>query len=274
MEWNPFDWTAEPFLILYATLAVLFFMAAFFFRSRLGPATVRSARLRDLELAYLAGGANRLGDVALLCLTANGGATIDAKTSKINVSDQSPLAAIADHATPLAVAPDMTRAQFQKAVKPLADRTQSLLETLGFSPTDDEVAAFRMPVLLAAVCLLVFGAIKAFVGASRHHPVGLLIILLIVTGVIAVFMLASRPLRTRAGTAALETYKETYARPSRAPLDHEMMLAVALSGTVVLTGTAYARVHAAAQTMRDGGGGGDGGGGCGGGGGGGCGGCS
>lgn len=57
-------------------------------------------------------------------------------------------------------------------------------------------------------------------------------------------------------------------RGQRAPLEHELLLAVALSGAVVLSGTAYASVYDAAKTMDGGGGGG--GGGCGGG----CGGCS
>ena len=85
-------------------------------------------------------------------------------------------------------------------------------------------------------------------------------------------MLAMRPTRTRAGKDVLKAYQASHARASRAPLDHELLLAVALSGAVVLSGTAYASVYAASQTMSRGG---DGGSGCGGGGGGGgCGGCS
>jgi hypothetical protein len=56
-------------------------------------------------------------------------------------------------------------------------------------------------------------------------------------------------------------------RERRAPRDHELLLALALSGAVVLSGTAYEPVYAASKTMNSGGG-------CGGGGGGGCGGCS
>jgi len=91
-------------------------------------------------------------------------------------------------------------------------------------------------------------------------------------------VLARHPTRTRAGKDALQGYQASHARASRAPLDHELLLAVALSGAAVLSGTAYAPVYAASKTMSSGGDGGDGGGGCGGGGGGGggggCGGCS
>ena len=83
-------------------------------------------------------------------------------------------------------------------------------------------------------------------------------------------MLATRPTRTRAGKDVLRTYQASHGRAARAPLDHELLLAVALSGAVVLSGTAYASVYAASRTMNSGG---DGGSGCGGGGGG-CGGCS
>jgi uncharacterized protein (TIGR04222 family) len=137
------------------------------------------------------------------------------------------------------------------------------------------MTSFRATVLPFVGLLLLFGLTKAFVGAERHHPVGFLIILLILTAVAGV-VLAMPPTRTRAGKEVLRTYQASHARASRAPLDHELLLAVALSGTVVLSGTAYAPIYAASKAMSSGGG--DGGGGCGGGGGGGggggCGGCS
>ena len=126
-----------------------------------------------------------------------------------------------------------------------------------------------MTVLPFVALLLAFGVIKAFVGAERGHPIGILVALLIVTA-FAGFALAKAPARTRAGNDALQTYLASHARASRAPLDNELLLTVALSGAVVLSGTAYASVYAASQTMSSSG---DGGGGDGGGGGG-CGGCS
>ena len=38
MPWNPFDWTAGPFLTLYMTIAIIVFSAGFGFRSMIGPA--------------------------------------------------------------------------------------------------------------------------------------------------------------------------------------------------------------------------------------------
>jgi uncharacterized protein (TIGR04222 family) len=271
MPWNPFDWTAGPFLTLYVTVAAIIFLAIFHFRSVIGPAARATHPLSELELAYLAGGALRLGDAVLLTLTSGNGATIDPKVHKITVTDQRPLAALMSQAPLLPVQPNMTRRQFQTAVTPIVERVQQRLQEFGYYPTDEQMTSFRTTVLPFVALLVVFGIIKAFVGAERHHPIGFLVILLFVTAFAAGIALATYPTRTRAGKEVLEAYQASHARASRAPLDQELLLAVALSGAVVLSGTPYASVYAASRRMSSGG---DGGGGCGGGGGGGCGGCS
>src|SRR5450631_46871 len=268
MTWNPFDWTAGPFLALYLTIAAIVFLLGFRFRSMIGPAARATHQLSVLELAYLAGGARRLGDAVLLSLMSGNGASIAPKGHKITVTDQTPLATLMGRPTLLPVSPNMTRQQFQTAIKPLVERVQRRLQELGYCPTDDQMTSFRMTVLPFVALLLVFGIIKAVVGTERHHPVGILVFLLVVTA-FAGIVLARRPTRTRAGRDVLKAHQASHARASRAPLDHELLLAVALSGAVVLSGTAYASVYAASRTMNSGG---DGGSGCGGGGGG-CGGC-
>jgi uncharacterized protein (TIGR04222 family) len=271
MTWNPFNWTAGPFLTLYVCLAAIVFLLSFRLRSMIGPPAHAARQLSVLELAYLAGGARRLGDAALLRLTSGSGATIDSRGQKITVTDQTPLATLMGRLPLLAFCPNMTRQQFQTAVKPIVERIQGRLQQLGYYPSDDQMTSFRMTLLPLVGLLVLFGIIKVFVGLERHHPVGILVCLLAVTA-IAGFALARYPTRTRAGNDVLRSYHASHARASRAPLDHELLLAVALSGAVVLSGTPYASVYAASRTM--GGGGGDGGGsGCGGGGGG-CGGCS
>jgi uncharacterized protein (TIGR04222 family) len=271
MTWNPFDWTAGPFLALYLTIAIIVFLAGLRLRSMIGPAAQAPHQLSVLELACLAGGARRLGDAVLLCLTSGNGATIAPKSHKITVTDQTPLATLMGRPSLLPVRPDMTRQQFQAAVKPLVERVQGRLQAFGYYPTDDQMTSFRMTVLPFVGLLLVFGIIKVLVGAERQHPVGFLVVLLFFTAFAGIVLLRY-PTRTRAGKEVLQTYQASHARASRAPLDHELLLAVALSGAVVLSGTPYASVYVASQTMNSGGGG-DGGG-CGGGGGGGCGGCS
>jgi len=271
MPWNPFDWTAGPFLTLYVGMAAAVFLLGFNFRAMIGPAAQATHQLNVLELAYLAGGARRLGDAVLLSLMSGNGAVVAATGNRITVIDQAPLMALIGQPTHLQVAPDMTRQQFQTAVKPIIERVQERLQKFGYYPTEEQLTSFRLTVLPFVALLLMFGTIKAFVGAERHHPVGILIFLLVAT-LFAGVALARAPARTRAGKQALETFQASHARASRAPRDHELLLALALAGPVVLSGTSYAPVYAASQTMNSGGDGGSGG--CGGGGGGGCGGCS
>jgi uncharacterized protein (TIGR04222 family) len=275
MEWNPFNWTAGPFLTLYLALAFTIFLLGFRLKSQIGPAAQMGGRLGVLELAYLAGGAQRLGDAVLLRLTSGHGATIDSNGYKITVVDPSSLATLIRQPPRMQFQAGMTRRQFQTAIQPIVARIQELLEKSGYCPTREQMASFRLEVLPFVALLIMFGITKAVIGSSRHHPVEILIILIVITA-FAGIVLAKAPRRTQAGTDILETYQSSNERASRAPRDNELLLALALSGPVVLMGTAHASVYSASQTMSSGGGG-DSGGGCGGGGGGGgggCGGCS
>jgi uncharacterized protein (TIGR04222 family) len=275
MSWNPFDWTAGPFLALYAASAVALFLVGLRLKSMIGPAAQATRQLSELELAYLAGGAPRLGDAALLCLTSKKGATIDPRGHQINVTNPAPLAAMMGRPLLLSFTSDMTRQQFQQAIAPLAERMRVRLQALGYCPTKKDVSSFRVSILPFVGLLIMFGIMKAMIGVERHHPIGFLIMFMFVTAAAAI-ALVNAPVRTRAGKEVLQDHRATHARAARAPRDHELLLAVALSGPVVLAGTAYASVYAASQTMSSGGS--DGGGGCSGGGGdgggGGCGGCS
>ena len=279
MTWNPFDWTAGPFLMLYTVAAVALFLIGFRLKSMIGPAVPATGRLNELELAYLAGGAQRLGDAALLCLTRKKAATVAPKGYEINVTSTAPLAAMIGRPLSLWLPPDMSRQQFQKAIAPLVESVRGRLQTLGYCPTAKDVTSFRVSMLPFFGLLIMFGIMKTMIGVERHHPVGFLIMFMLVTAFAAIAV-AAGPARTRAGNEALQDYQATHARAARAPRDHELLLAVALAGPVVLSGTTYAAVYAASRgagsTGSGGGGcggGGDGGGG-GGGGGGGCGGCS
>ncbi|PDT92228.1 TIGR04222 domain-containing membrane protein [Bradyrhizobium sp. Y36] len=273
MVWNPFNWTAGPFITLYLALAFTTFWLSFRLKSEIGPSAQASGRLGILELAYLAGGAKRLGDAVLFRLTSENGAIIEPDGRNITVVDQVPLASLIGKPPRMQLQPDMTRQQFQTAIQPIVERIQERLQRSGYCPSREQMASFRKTVLPFVGLLMVFGLTKAVVGASRHHPVDFLLFLILVTAV-AGLVLATTPRRTRAGTNVLESYQASHERASRAPLDHELLLAVALTGAVVLTGTAHASVYSASQTMSSGDSGGGGCGGGGGGGGGGCGGCS
>ncbi|MGJ5175656.1 TIGR04222 domain-containing membrane protein [Bradyrhizobium oligotrophicum] len=271
MPLNPFDWTAGPFLLLYIACAAVLFWFLFQARRRIGPSATTIRPLTELELAYLAGGERRLGDAVLLGLAAKRAATFTPRDHKITVSDQSALAGLIQRPPHLKLHPEMTRSEFQAALMPLVVRVQDRLCAIGYYPNRPQMQAFRSAVLPFVGVLLLFGATKAVIGAQRHHPVEFLLILLAATCFVA-YVLSRPPSRTRAGNDALRNYQASHARIARAPREHELLMAVALSGAVVLSGTAYASVLATSKAANNGGG--CGGGGCGGGGGGGCGGCS
>jgi uncharacterized protein (TIGR04222 family) len=270
MTWNPFDWTASHFLLLYVALAIIVMAVGIRLKMSIGSVARDTRELSVLELACLAGGARRVGDAVLLGLTSGNHAIVDSK-GRITVTDPTPLQALTGQPTLLSFKPAMTRKQFQNAIPSIVDRTQLRLKKLGYVPSDVQMRTFRLTFLPIIVLLLVFGMIRLMAGVDQHHPVGFLVGLLAFTGMFGLALL-DRPRRTPAGDDAVRNYQALHARVARAPLDHELLVAVALSGTVVLSGTPYAQVYAASQTMFDDGGGGCGsGGGCGGGGGGGCG---
>jgi uncharacterized protein (TIGR04222 family) len=204
-----------------------------------------------LELAYLGGGADRLGDVALLNLMLANAATIGSKDYKITVTDETPLEPVLGWPIYPPVGSAMTRGEFQTEVTPLVGRVQSRLQELGYCPTDEQMMSFRMTVVPFILLLLGVGVIKAVVDAERHQPIVILVFLLILT-VFAGIALAKGPRRTRAGTDALENYQASHARAARAPRDNELVLAVALSGAVILLGTPYASVLAASEKKESG----------------------
>jgi uncharacterized protein (TIGR04222 family) len=271
MTWNPFDWTADLFLTFYVSMAAIVFLAGLGLKMSIGSSAPAIRKLDALELAYLGGGARRVGDVALLNLMLAKAATIGSVDYRITVTGQTPFDTLMGRPTPLPVVHGMTRKGFQAVVKPLVDRIQSGLQELGYCPTDEQMMSFRTTIVPFVLILLGVGVIRAVVGAERHHPIGILVFFLILT-VFAGIALAKRPTRTRAGADVLENYQASHTRASRAPRDHELVLAVALSGAEILSGTPYASVYAASKKMR---GSDDGCGGCGGcdGGCGGCGGC-
>src|SRR5215470_9204880 len=139
MTWNPFNWTAEPFLALYLSLAAIVFLLGFRSRSTIGPSANAPRKLNVLELAYLAGGAGRLGDAALLSLTSGNGATIAPSGNSITVTNQAPLASLVGQPLRLSFHLGMTRQQFQTAIKPIVEQVQERLQQLGYSPTDEQM---------------------------------------------------------------------------------------------------------------------------------------
>ncbi|MGC2779240.1 MAG: TIGR04222 domain-containing membrane protein, partial [Bradyrhizobium sp.] len=192
-------------MLLYVASALVLFGLSFLARQMIGP-PVAIHPLNELELAYLSGGEQRLGEVVLLTLASKNAATFTPRNHRITITDQAPITSMVKQPTRLVFKPEMTWRQFQTTLAPLAEHIRHRLQNLGYYPTAIQTTAFRSLFLAVVGGLLLFGAIKVVVGAGRHHPVMVLVMLLAATCVAAVILLM-RPMRTRAGNAALQRYQ-------------------------------------------------------------------
>jgi uncharacterized protein (TIGR04222 family) len=268
---NPLNWTAAPFLTFYISIVLLVWLAAWLVRRNIGRDARAQPNLTAPELAYLAGGAPRVGDAIITGLLTSDAATLssDGRTIDIDGTKLGMRPGLAPFAQAGLSGP-LKRRDFQQKIRPGVEYIRGKLMELGLSPDSSLLPAYRLKILLLFAMPLLLGLAKVQVGMERHKPVGILIVLLIITAVAALYFL-SAPRLTRAGHEVLTGAQLQYSRAARAPLENELMLAVALTGLIVLSGTSYNALYAASRS--DGGAGSGGCGGGGGGGGGGCGGC-
>jgi hypothetical protein len=77
----------------------------------------------------------------------------------------------------------------------------------------------------------------------RDRPVGFLIFLCIITFLFVLGFARASVDRSRAGENALAQLKVRHETAMRAPRDTDLAVAVALAGTAVMAGTAYAAYH-------------------------------
>jgi uncharacterized protein (TIGR04222 family) len=266
---NVLDWTADPFLLLYASLMLAGIAALFIGRRRMrARVAAHGGELSVWETACLAAGPERAVDAAIADLLQRRAIVLEPDGQRLRLT--------AEPATlpePLSVVARRVglRGNIDAVIKdslPWLDGPLRALVTRGLllAPADAAKAALQ-PVLPLALVLLL-GLAKIAVGLSRDKPIGILAFLCAVTGAIVLITAFKRPQRTRAGDALLRELNERYARIARAPRDSELALAVALVGTAALAGSAFDAYHQARQGSGSGDGGssgdGDGGSGCGG----------
>ncbi len=272
---NPLDWSGTPFLLLYGAVAGTVLLLLRVGSTRLGPARPRSEDqvaadadgLDVLHVAYLAGGAARALDTAMLGLFLAGGAVFDRRRA---VAVFQAGAAVDPVFAPFrhGGASESGRSAFHDGFADRAVRIRAGLARRGLVPSEQEAARFQRSAVVWLCAPLALGILKVAVGLSRDRPVGFLLIGLVVTGVFGWSLIARPPSRNRAGTAVLAWIRERHARAIRAPLPHEVALAFALTGNAALAGAEYASFFSQAASgdgsTSSSDGGSDGGGGCGG----------
>jgi len=245
----PFDWTGGAFIALYLGLMVACAVATNLWRRTLreNGSNDTGFGLDPLEIAYLAGGNARVLDAAVADLMDRGAVEWDVASRKLVATGQN-----AENLPPLLnriyqhLRSEGQPAKLAKRLDVDLRPTQANLETRGLLL--DGAARARatwLPMLIPAA-LIVFGAIKLYLGWSRGKPIGFLFVLLLITAVVSLFTAAIKAgTRSRAGDRALAQLQEQYAHTARAPRSGELPLAVALAGTAIMATTAYAAYHEA-----------------------------
>lgn len=279
MGLGPFDLTGGAFLVLFVMVTGLALAASRLLDRYLRPQGRPGRIANEDELAALAGGNARLAEAATIRLLASGALVQQGANSFMTIDHNAGSGPV--ERTIIGICTPAKWKTIKATVEyrywEIADRLIDAGLMLEKSEHRRLRAITSVPLLLA----MGFGAIKLLIGLSRDRPVFILALLLIVVGLLAMVNLWSSSPLTVEGRALLSREAAQCERLRRAPMEDEMGKSVALFGTAVLAGSAYADFH----TMRDkrdnsggdsgGGCGGDSGsdGGCGGGGCGGCGGC-
>lgn len=274
MGLGPFDLHGPDFLLLYAGLGIIAFIASLFIPPFLRPEG-RSARPADEdELALLAGGRDRFAEAVVVRLLSAGAATVEGNIG-LRIRDQRGGGTLAERRI-IAMPSPVKWNHVTEALAGPAETTERRLEEKGLRMDAATALQFRLVQTAPLALLFAFGSIKWVVGTMRDRPVGNLTLLLVLTLIAAAVRFAILDRRTRAGKRVLRQARGAADRLRRAAPSNEAALAVALFGTTVLAGSYLSDFHRMRSAASGGGdsssGGADGSGGCGGGGGG-CGGC-
>lgn len=268
---NPLDWNGPAFLFLYGALFVVALILAAIIPGRIRPEGRGGAADAD-GLAFLAGAGPRVVEAAVARLLAAGALVVQDGKRFLRGAGAGGTGAL-DRAL-LAASMPADWAGFEKAAKPHIGPVERRLIAGGLILDSGEARRIGLVAALPFIGLFALGIAKLLVGLSRDKPVGFLIAFLVVTAIAILIRIFAVDRRTQRGRLALAEARIRHERLRRAPTNDETGTAVALFGTVVLAGSAFAGLHQMRRDDNSSGGDGSGGGGDGGGcGGGGCGGC-
>lgn len=281
------DWTGGWFLILYAALIGLAWTAGNACqRATRGPNRRAATVPADpIEVAFLAGGAPRAADVALVELLARDAITLDYSGEARHVVSSNLPVWLRSGAGESGLPPGLRdiaqaarqRQRLTETLSALAAHYSALAEPmqrkgLWISARRDWFGRWVAALPMAA--LVVLGSAKISIGQARERPVGFLVVLVSLAALLVLVQLLSGQRRSRAGEWALHDATR------KAGYSGNVAERVAVAGTIALEGTALADYHtlrtpapSSGSSDSSGGSSCSGGGGDGGGGGGGCGGC-
>ncbi len=241
---NPLDWPALPFLALYAGLIVVAIVLSQTWRRVLRENGASSTPPREpLEIAYLAGGAERATDAAVVEAVRRGVLTIDQAQNKLIVTGDIAALPVPIDAVARLVAVDGLPANLGQRARPIFDELARTLTRRGLLL--DDAAAWRVRWQSAAIAaaVLAFGIVRIGIGIVREEPVAFLMALCAILVAYIMVLLTKRPHRSCAGDRALAELQARHLTLMRAPREQDWPLAVALAGTLALAATPLAAYH-------------------------------
>lgn len=263
---NPLDWHGPAFLFLYGGLFIAAAIVSAILPGRIRPSGRPGRAVDDEALAFLAGQGPRMLEAAVARLLVSGALVIQEGKRFLRGRGASGHGGL-DRAL-LAVPMPANWKDFAKAARPHVGQAERRLIASGLVMDSGEARRVGLIAALPFIGLSGLGIAKLLVGLARDKPVGFLIGFLVVTAIAILIRIFAVDRRTDAGVDAIAAARSRHERLRRAPTTEETGTAVALFGTVVLAGSAFAALHQMRQNdSSSGGDGGDGG--CGGG----CGGC-
>ncbi|WP_190285829.1 TIGR04222 domain-containing membrane protein [Montanilutibacter psychrotolerans] len=292
-EPNPLEWRGGWFLLFQLVLSALTIVAARRLRRALrdrGSVGVQAESPTPVELGFLARGAPRAADVVVADLLQRGALRVDLPRDAAGVAHPATRswlrAAHGGDDLPVelrdALATVRMDERIHKALTAITESQESVRSALERKRLQFDAGTAHAYALMAAslpAFAVVSGLAKIAIGLERDRPVGLLTVLTTLMAMVVVGFARIPVWHTRAGAAALHLASK---RVSGRANDDDLLQQVALAGTPVLIGSAYADYHLArtpppgsatsdgvsscggSTGSGDGGGGGCGGGGCGG----------
>jgi uncharacterized protein (TIGR04222 family) len=245
MPLNPLDWTGPAFLVLFLALMVASTLFAAAWR-RAAVETGRGDQVHELDpsaMAMLAGGEARVVERAVGELLTRGVARFDASSRRLAVTEVPH--DLDDSARDIAEALrcDGDVGTVLTRCRTVLDRLRGQLVQRGLWLDAQTASRIALRSTLAPGLVLALGIAKIAVGLSRDRPVALLVVLCLLLAAVTLGFALKRPSRSRSGDRVLAELTRRHARAMRAPRAGEWPIALALVGSSVLAGTAYAAFH-------------------------------
>ena len=250
---NPLDWDGPTFLVFYV-LALIAAIPLAWILGRIARPGGRVQHLSEADsLAYLAGGGGRFAEGVTSRLMASGAIEVEGNSFRRGAGEAM---AASDRAV-LGLRSPFGWKDIVAALQPEAASLERRLVAGGLMLDSGERRRLALIATSPFLLLLLIGGLKLIVGLSRGAPVFFLVFLLFFTFIITVIRWGMISNQTSAGRTALKDARSKHDRLKRAPTARETDLAVALFGTTVLAGSAYAAFHQLRTPADSGGWGGD-----------------